>query len=199
MMSKVNRREFLALALRTGTLAALPVIPLAASATAAAASAAQPATTAAAALPPIKLQPSDKIMALEAELEALQGRFSWYHHNELRHEYYLFDQRQSMYHVNAILGVHVLDEYILNTITDWHLRDSAQWHPCARAIELLLYHAQTYPDFVHLRAAALLQAAHLLYHTNGVQAQQLYNAVLTVEGAQPRYAELAHAGLRRAY
>src|SRR5690348_8936466 len=84
---------------------------------------------------PLQLTP--KIKELEASLRLYQG-FSWWHHNELRHEYLPISEKISRQHADAILTHSIMDEYILNTVTDWHLTDWNTPSDPNRAIAILL-------------------------------------------------------------
>ena len=103
-------------------------------------------------IPALNLPP--KVLALEAEVHAMNGKFSWYHHNELRHEYMGIDERTSRVHADVILAHSVMDHYIMNTQGDWHIHDG---NPLA-GIETLINRAKQNADLVHLRAACLILA-----------------------------------------
>jgi hypothetical protein len=94
-----------------------------------------------------------QIRALEAQLAANNGAFSWYIHNELRHSYRIFSQEKSLEHSDIILSHHVMDEYILNTLSDWHFHYERPQEGIAALLGLI----ETYGYFVHITAASLIK------------------------------------------
>jgi hypothetical protein len=110
-----------------------------------------------AAAPAESFEVSPKILNLEAQLAVTAG-FSWYLHNELRHEYLAYSERVSRAHADAILRHAPMDEYILNTLSDWHFTDWWGKVDAQKGIETLLENAARYTEFPALRAACLLRA-----------------------------------------
>jgi hypothetical protein len=98
---------------------------------------------------------SDKILALEAQWRAQPGVFNLYLHNELRHEYLAISERMSRMHADIILRHSTMDNYTLNTLSDWHLTDWWGQREPQKAVEVLLSNAERYSEFDFVRAACL--------------------------------------------
>lgn len=94
-----------------------------------------------------------QIRSLEAQLAANGSSFSWYIHNELRHYYLTFSREKSLEHSDIILSQHVMDEYILNTLSDWHFH----YKRPQEGIAALLGLVETYGYFMHVAAASLIK------------------------------------------
>jgi len=120
----------------------------------------------------------DHILALETQLQAQAGHFSWYLHNELRHHYLAVSERQSRLHADIILAHSIMDGYILNTLSDWHFTDNEP----ALGIAALVSNAELYPNFVHVKAASLIKVGDV-YREYGrfSQATQLYEYVSNMD------------------
>lgn len=100
----------------------------------------------------------EEIRAREAQLRAHPDRFSWAVHNELRHLYGDINEHESRRHADIILQHTVMDDYILNTLSDWHFTDHYHYDPDA-GVTVLLDTAARYRDLPHLWAACYLRAA----------------------------------------
>jgi hypothetical protein len=103
-----------------------------------------------------------QIRSLEAQLAANNGAFSWSIHNELRHHYMVFSHEKSLEHSDIILSHHIMDEYILNTLSDWHFYYGSPQEGIAALLGLI----ETYGYFSHVTAASLIKIGDVIrqYH-----------------------------------
>lgn len=162
----ISRRRFLI------SFGALPIVALPAfgvAALTAMVAESQPAVAA--------LEVTDEIRALERLVADTPG-FSWYAHNELRHHYLPISERESRKHADILLSHAVMDDYVLNTLSDWRLTHYEGNYSPQLAIETLVDNADRYGEFPHLRAACLLLAGDT-YRTlgNGSAANAVYRLV----------------------
>jgi hypothetical protein len=121
----------------------------------------------------------EEIRVLEQQLRANPGTFSWYVHNELRHLYLAISEKTSRMHADIILRHSVMDEYILNTLSDWHLTDSPR-DPYG-AITVLLDNAELYHFYSHFRAACQLQAGDIYCDRHNRNWQWTYRRVANMQ------------------
>lgn len=137
----LDRREFLRrVAGASLAIAATPVVVLAS----------EP-TQDAHATPTLELP--EVIVELENYLARHTGRFAWDVHNELRHQYLAVDEDKSRKHADIILKHSVMDDYILNTLSDWHFtRNNPR-----DGVSVLSNTAHHYSHYVHLHAASLIR------------------------------------------
>src|SRR5258708_33029283 len=89
----------------------------------------------------------------ETMVANLNGQFSWYAHNELRHHYRSISPKRSMMHSDIILANSLMDDYVLKTLSEWHI-DGAP----LQAVGQLFDKAETYSTLVYLRAACLIKS-----------------------------------------
>jgi hypothetical protein len=141
----MNRRQFCTSIAQVSALMIIPVIPLPN-------------------LDEAVLHVSPKIRDLENYLRTHPGEFSWYTHNELRHEYLAYSEKVSRKHADILLANSIMDDYILNTLSDWGVVDGRIDH----AIQTLTDNANHYHYLPHLRAACLIKAGNI-YRENGMQ------------------------------
>lgn len=124
----------------------------------------------------------DTIHQVEAQMRQMRG-FSYWAHNELRHYYLAVSERTSRIHSDILLQHSIMDSYVLNTLSDWHLTPNEGDQNYRKAIKVLLENAERDADLVHLRAACMITAAdthrRLLESAN---ANLLYNRVLLMGG-----------------
>ncbi len=121
-----------------------------------------------------------EILALEAQLRAYPN-FDWGTHNELRHHYLPISERVSRMHADTILAHSIMDGYILNTLSDWHLTNEHGAPDYGTAAAVLLNNVERYGDFVHLSAACLIKAGDVLRQLSGSNAaNMLYDRVLSI-------------------
>lgn len=99
-----------------------------------------------------------RIQEWEAALKAHPDGFSWKIHNELRHYYGAVSERESRKHSDVILSHSPMDDYILNTISDWYLTNHHGSRQPRQAIAIMLDNARRYHYFPHLRAACLIKS-----------------------------------------
>jgi hypothetical protein len=124
---------------------------------------------------------TDKIRELENFVSSHPNEFSWWAHNELRHEYLPISERMSRKYADILLANSVMDEYILNTLSDWHLTDWETPPNPGRAVAILLDNAECYGNFAHLKAACLLKAGDVYRENHTLTAAyQLYHRVMNV-------------------
>lgn len=131
-----------------------------------------------------QLEYIQKIKMFEAQLEKLNGEFSWFLHNELRHYYGAFSEARSSFHSNELLTHSVMDRYILNTLSDWHYSSDPEvvFDP-ELAIHRLLRRAELYPQFSYMGLACLLRAGEISQETGKTrQARALYQDALSLCG-----------------
>lgn len=161
--SSINRRQFIASLASFSAVVAAPVGIAASTETL------QDLTT---------LNLPEDIVALESCIANHPGQFSWMVHNELRHRYLPINEWMSRKHADIILSRSPMDEYILNTLSDWHFTNNhGQLNP-ERGASLLLNNVQRYPNFSHLRAACLLKSGDTCRQLGlHLEANQLYSAV----------------------
>src|SRR5262249_50443938 len=98
-----------------------------------------------------------EVTYFEAMIANLNGKFSRYAHNELRHHYRSISPKRSMMHSDIILANSLMDHYVLQTLSEWHM-DNAP----IQAVGQLFDKAETFSNLVHLRAACLIQSGHLM-------------------------------------
>ena len=98
-----------------------------------------------------------KIAALEDELRANPGKFSFSVHNELRHLYLNRDERKMFYHCDEIFRNAPMHGYILSILADWQLDKDKR-----AAVSALESNRKKYPDFGFVSAACLIKQGELL-------------------------------------
>jgi hypothetical protein len=103
---------------------------------------------------------SDEIKALEEYVRKHPAPFPWAEHNELRHLYGAISEAKSMKHADIILANSLMDDYILNTLSDWQLDQDP-----GRAVVSLLTRAEQHPSRLHTRAACLMRAGEVCART----------------------------------
>lgn len=130
-----------------------------------------------------------KIVALERQLEKEEGRFNWVVHNELRHLYGGFDDRQAFYHCDVLLKHSMMDDYILSILSSWEIKDNRP-----KAVANLTAAAGKYREFVYVSAACLIKAAEL--DDDSDRAAGLYKQVIDMRGPNlVAYRKVAETGL----
>ncbi len=166
----LDRREFLRrVAGASLAVAATPIVALAS----------EPAQAAHATPTP---ELPEVIVELENYLAQHPAQFSWHIHNELRHHYLAVDEDRSRKHADIILKHSVMDDYILNTLSDWHFtKDNPR-----DGVSTLLDTAFHYSHYVHLHAACLDRAGMEFQRYNmTVEANRTFQRVLSA-GRVPR-------------
>ena len=132
---------------------------------------------------------TDEIRALEEHVRRHPEPFPWAEHNELRHLYGSFSERESMRHADIILAHSLMDGYVLNVLGEWQLEDD----PGAALVNLLT-RAERHPSCVHLRAACLMKAGDVCReHGQAADAEELYRSVIGLADAD----RAAAPGLKR--
>ncbi len=136
--------------------------------------------------PSAALELTDEIRQIESTIASSPNQFSWWAHNELRHLYLPISERVSRYHADIVLANMPMDDYILNTLSDWHLTHNEGQYSPERAIATLLDQVERYPEFVHVGAACLIKVGDV-YRMQGLNAQadKLYRHVTSVDSALP--------------
>jgi hypothetical protein len=120
---------------------------------------------------------SDEIRAIEQMLQLNPGHFNWWAHNELRHLYLAISEQMSRKHADTLLAYSVMDSYILNTLSDWHMTHTPA--DPQKAITVLVNNAEQYWYFPHLRAACLIMAGDIYRGEKmEMEAQALYRQVM---------------------
>jgi hypothetical protein len=142
-MTQISRRQFVTTVAGASALMVLPATALA--------SAVEPAAETALAV-------SDEIRGLELYVHATPGKFSYWVHNELRHAWLAFDEARSREHADVILRHVPMDQYILQTLSDWHFTNNEGPRDAQRAVSVLQDTAQRYSHLVHLRAACICRS-----------------------------------------
>lgn len=175
----LNRRDFLRNI--AGASAAAVTAPIAVLAAVPDANSAEP-TNAQTELPEV-------IVELEKYLAAHPDTFSWDVHNELRHHYLPISEEKSRKHADIILKHSFMDDYILNTLSDWYFVNENPHD----GIMTLMRTAYRYNHQVHLHAASLVRAGRE-YHTYTMypEANRLFHQVL----GHGRAAQMVIATLR---
>jgi hypothetical protein len=132
------------------------------------------------------------IVELEKYLANHPDTFSWDVHNELRHHYLAFDEAKSRHHADIILKHSFMDDYILNTLSHWHI----YYGNPHDGIMSLRWMSHQFNHRVHLHAACLVRAGQE-YHTYTMypEANTLLNQVL----GHGRAAQMMMATLRPYY
>jgi hypothetical protein len=122
------------------------------------------------------------IRGLEVQVRQHKG-FSKYLHNELRHYYGAVSEEESRRHADVILGHVVMDDYTMNTVSDWHLTYKPP-NP-SQAIEVMMGTVERYPYFEYLRAACLIKSGEA-FELLGMQtkAAACYRAAKNGHGAE---------------
>jgi hypothetical protein len=115
-----------------------------------------------------------QIRFLEAQLAANNGAFSWYIHNELRHCYVMFSREKSLEHSDIILSHHIMDEYILNTLSDWHFYYGRPQEGIAALLGLI----ETYGYFAHATAASLIKIGDVIRQLHMGDPSSLYSKTI---------------------
>jgi hypothetical protein len=98
-----------------------------------------------------------QIQALERTLSQNPLVFRWDVHNELRHLYLGVDEFRSHLHADRILQYTIMDDYTLNTLSDWHLSTYGVPQDSQLGIAKLIQKAQTIPSPILKRSSNLLK------------------------------------------
>jgi hypothetical protein len=122
-----------------------------------------------------------KIFQLEQALAMNNGVFSLSLHNELRHHYLAYSEEMSRKHADIIFAHCLMDDYTLNTLSDWQFGGET-WNK-GNGIVKLLEIAKRYGNFVHLKAACLIKAG------------DVYRELQLHSHAVPLYREILNTGL----
>ncbi|MCI0709520.1 MAG: hypothetical protein L0154_05090 [Chloroflexi bacterium] len=158
-MSLISRRQFLASLATVSTAIGLPQVQTAFA--------------------------DEQVLEITETIRTLENRmrefpaFDYGTHNDLRHYYLPISVKRSRLHCDIIFQNWFMDNYVLQTLSDWCLEHGDR----AGAIALLLENAETYGYLPHLRAACTLKAGDLFRSGRHItQAKNLYqNVVETTE------------------
>lgn len=122
----------------------------------------------------------DEIKRLEAYVKNHAEPFPWAEHNELRHLYGAVSEEKSLRHADIILAHSLMDDYMLNILSDWQLDGGP-----GRAVVGLLTKAERHPSLLHLRAACLLKAGDVCRENEKpIEAGKLYRGVIELAEAR---------------
>jgi hypothetical protein len=129
---------------------------------------------------PEQLDAYQKIKFFEAQLEQQGGSRQFYLNNELRHYWGAFSESKSLSYANAILEYHIMDPYILNTLSDWYYTTEEGPIRPDLALASLQRRADEYPQYHYLKAACLFRAGEISADLDdGVSARGFYQQVIT--------------------
>jgi hypothetical protein len=129
---------------------------------------------------PEQLDAYQKIKFFEAQLEQEGGSRQFHLNNELRHYWGAFSEARSLSYANAILEYHIMEPYILHTLSDWYDTTAEGPIQLDLALASLGRRADEYPELHYLRAACLFRSGQISADLGDqVSARGFYGQVIT--------------------